>query len=149
MVSEYPLDFVLSHRKYLTFIIGGGIGLALSLIVTYAFTTILQLWHMFSYVFGLAAAIIFTFAFHRQVTFNNKSKARDRLIKFVAVTLVLAGLNWLLVLFFTEGLLVFYVYAIFGVTFGISIINYYSNKHWVLSSDYSKTFKINHSYSVS
>ena len=131
MVSEYALDLALSHRKYLTFIIGGGIGLALSLIVTYAFTTLFSLWHMASYVFGLAVSTIFTFSYHRKVTFNTQDRIKDRFLKFVVITIGLVTLNWLVVLAVTETTLMHYLVAIVAVTFGISIINYYSNKLWV------------------
>ena len=126
---------MLSHRRYVTFIIGGGIGLALNIGITFILTALFSIWHMASYLFALAFSTIFVFAYHRRITFNNPSRTRRRFAKFALLTLLLVALNWLLVLFLTEALLVYYIFAIIGVTFAISIINYYFNKLWVFRND--------------
>ena len=68
-------------------------------------------------------------------TFGHHHRDKQWFINFVMLTMVLAGLNWLLVLFATETLLAYYIYAIIGVTLVISVVNYYLNKIWVFKAD--------------
>ena len=130
-------------RRYATFITGGGIGLIINLAITAFLTEALGIWHMASYMVGLAANLVFNFAFHRGITFAKKDKTAHRFSLFVPLTLLIIGANWTLVYIFTEKVtlewLVFipilkryyYLLAITGITGIVSIANYILNRKLV------------------
>ncbi len=129
--------------KYFKFILGGGLGLGVNLAVTYALSEIIGVWFRIAYAIGLGVNVIFNFYYHRRVTFNRTDSAARRFYRFVPLTLAITATNYILVLIFTElvilnWLLVFefakplYKYGVIvGVTGVVSLINYYVNKRWV------------------
>ncbi len=128
-------------RKYIKFIIGGGLGLLANVIVTFMLTEFMGVPFRASYILGLAANIIFNFIFHMVVTFKTKEKASIRFVKFVPLTLSIAAANYLFVRIFTELIIISLIAGILGgyykyvvivlVTAAISVINYALNRYLV------------------
>ncbi|MBI2663999.1 GtrA family protein [Candidatus Woesearchaeota archaeon] len=127
-------------RKYLTFVIGGGIGVLLAAAITTTLTEILQLWYALSYALGLTAGTTFKFLYHRSITFNRLSRAGGRFAKYVFATIVMAMANWSLVYLITEtaaeilqqdASAAYYLPAMLGVTIFMSAANYLVSKHWI------------------
>jgi putative flippase GtrA len=128
--------------RYFRFTVGGGLGLIVNLFVTYFCTEVLRTDFKLSYAIGLSVNLIFNFYYHAFVTFK-KSGDKARLIKFIPLTLGITATNYILVLIFTELIILswvltpigvehYYRYAvIMGVAGFISIINYISNKLWI------------------
>jgi len=133
--------------KYAQFIFGGGLGLLANLAVTYVLADIIGLWFRASYAIGLAANVLFNFLYHRHITFGRKDKSMSRLYKFIPLTLAVTATNYILVLTFTELIILkwlmpvsflqqYYNYmAIVAVTGLVSVINYLANKLWVFRSE--------------
>ena len=127
--AEMIRKLIKEFRKYVIFIIGGGISLLINLGVTYAFTEYAGLWHMLSYTFALATEIIFLFVYHTYITF----KARGHFVKFAGVILFISALNWILVYFTSVILGIYYLIAIAGVALAVSVLNYMINRIWVFN----------------
>jgi putative flippase GtrA len=138
ILKEYPIYGTL--RKYLIFIAGGGTGLLIAEAITTLLTESFNMWYLISYTIGTAVSIIFTFIYHRYITFRKSTEIRKRFIKFVFVVTVIATLNVVLVYFFTEAAAAFlgieiskllYWSTIFIITLVLSTINFAINKLWV------------------
>lgn len=137
------MKYINELLKYTKFIIGGGLGLLVNLIATYLLTEIIGLHFRAAYAIGLAANVLFNFAYHRRITFERNDNPMARLYKFVPLTLVITATNYVLVMIFTELVILdwvvpislfhqYYRYiAIVGVTGIVSIANYATNKRWV------------------
>ncbi len=129
--------------KYVQFIFGGGLGLIINVAVTYLLAETLGMQFRVSYAIGLAANLLFNFFYHRYITFGKKDKSMARLYKFVPLTLAVTATNYVLVLTFTELIILkgimpaaimqsYYSYlVIVSVTGFVSVINYLANKMWV------------------
>ncbi|MAG15574.1 hypothetical protein CMO88_00780 [Candidatus Woesearchaeota archaeon] len=127
-------------KKYLIFIIGGGIGVFLTMLTTTLLTEVFKLWYGFSYAFGLGIGLTFKFLYHRKITFNKLSKWKLRLARFFSVFVVMVIVNWLLVYASTETLAnisqqevkaAHYLTTIVLVALLLSIINFIASKKWV------------------
>ena len=132
LLKPYPL--YRTARKYAVFVTGGGIDLLLSLLITTPLTEFLGIPYWISYFFGLVAAILFTFIYHRHVTFGMKSAWKSRFLKFGIVVTLIVIANYFLVLTATEILQFHYLISIFLVTLILSVINFGVNKIWVFKS---------------
>ena len=81
-------------KRYLVFIFGGGIGF----LILYGFHKFFRdsfgMNPLVSYAIGMVFAIIFTFIYHRMITFKMKTKAHERFIRFSLVVIVIAVSNW-------------------------------------------------------
>ncbi len=78
-------------RRYLVFVFGGGIGW---LIIIGMQALFLARWgEIFSYWVGLIFADIFTFVYHRLITFKIKSDWKMRFVKFSAIVIVISVAN--------------------------------------------------------
>ncbi len=115
--------------RYSVFVFGGMVGWII-LIGSEQLLLGLGIWRGAGYAVGLVLAIIFTFMYHRYVTFGVKSDLKERFLRFVPVQVVLAAANWLLFLAATEYLKVPVsdVVASFIITFILSLVNFASNK---------------------
>jgi putative flippase GtrA len=138
ILKAYPIYGTL--RRYFIFLVGGGTGLVIAEVVTTFLTEVFHYWYMFSYVIGTIFAILFTFIYHRYVTFRKFSDIKKRFIKFVAVVSIIAVTNLVLVYTLTEAWAnitgspvtkVYYWTTIFFVTLVLSTVNFAVNKLWV------------------
>lgn len=86
------------------------------------------LWHGVAYSIGLILAIIFTFWYHRQVTFDVKTAWKERFSKFVPIQIFIAVLNLVLYLIATQFFSFPKTPASFVVTFFLSFVNFAFNK---------------------
>lgn len=129
--------------KYFIFLIGGGLGLLVNLVITFFLTEFLHLWHMVSYIFGLAANIVVNFVYHKYITFKVKDKMQKRILKFIVVYFLVVIVSWALVYLFTEIIVFssfkyYYLIIIVLVTLVVSIVNYLLNKLWVFNEEIKK-----------
>ena len=129
-------------RRYIVFVFGGGLGLVLALLITTVLTEMLGVWYALSYGIGLALGTSFKFAFHRAMTFGNKTKWKKRFARYVAVIVAMNVVNWLLVfagseaaafVFQEEVKAVYYTSTILVVTASLSVVNYFLNRKLVFS----------------
>lgn len=121
------LDFKKDTYRYFTFIIGGSLSLVLNVGLTYGLTEYFKLWHMLSFTIALALEIIFLFGYHSLITFRQQGD----FFSFVAIILVVSGLNWLAVYLLSDVLHIYYVVSIIVAAGVISVLNYYLNKKMV------------------
>jgi len=130
-------------KRYLIFLMGGGIGFLLTILTTTMLTEVFSLWYALSYAFGLAVGTIFKFLYHRRITFNKPSKWKTRFLKFIMLVAIMTIVNWLLVYASSETLArifqgevktLHYLASIFFVSGLLSLVNFWFNKHWVFRS---------------
>ena len=127
--------------RYFVFVFGGGIGYIILISTTYLFTTYFALWRIYSYALGLALAMAFTFIYHRQITFNNKTLWKKRFAKFAITVTCLELANLSFFYFLTEVLpqryaaanifSVYYPVTSLFITILLSVINFTANRIWV------------------
>jgi len=139
-LNELPFSSLLRKiyfviKRYVIFIFGGFVGWLILISITTLIATIFQTRPYIGYSFGLTAAIIFTFSYHRYITFKQKTNWRSRFMKFAPLEMTLSALNWLLFYVVTESLGidfgVGYIIASFFITWFISIINFSLNRFWI------------------
>lgn len=118
-------------KKYVVFIIGGGLGAFINWTITVLLTELFGMWYMASYAIGQVVNIIFNFVYHRHITFKKTDNMKKRLLSFIVVSILLTILNMALVYLATESLKIFYLIPIIVVTILISIFNYILNKEVV------------------
>ncbi len=117
-------------RRYLIFVTGGLACWFMLIAIHSFFRDVYSLNPAISYAVGLAFAAIFTFAYHRFVTFRIKTKWKTRFIQFSVVVVLFSFCNWAL---FYLGRVVFdlpipdYVMSFF-ITGFISVINFGINR---------------------
>lgn len=118
-------------KRYIIFIIGGGIGALINLAITYIMTEFFGLWYVFGYVLGGAANIVFNFIYHRRITFSVMDKAQSRFLKFIAVNIIIGIGSVGFIYLLTERLKLWYIMSgIIAITC-MSMINFLINKLWV------------------
>ncbi len=120
--------------KYFTFIFGGLIGW-LILIGSEQFLLRFGVWRGIGYGVGLVLAVLFTFAYHRHVTFGMKSESRERFAKFAPLQVIIAAANWLLFVAATHYLHFSDVPASFVVTFFLSLVNFAANRLFIFHAE--------------
>ena len=113
--------------RYVKFIFGGGLSLIINLIITYALTEYLHLWHMLSFSIALVIEILFLFIYHSFVTFKKDAKVP----LFIIIILIISGMNWIAVYFLSVIVGIQYLIAITLSAGVISIINYLLNRNLV------------------
>jgi len=117
-------------KRYFIFIAGGFVGwLVLIGLHTY-FKNTYGINPMLSYGIGIIIADIFTFIYHRAVTFKIKTNWQMRFVQFTIVTLLLSFLNWSL---FSLGRVVLDLpvpdpLMSFVITGFISVVNFSINR---------------------
>ena len=139
-LDELPFSSILRKiyfaiKRYAIFIFGGFVGWLILISITTFITNAFQTRPYVGYLFGLTGAIIFTFSYHRYITFKQKTNWQSRFMKFAPLEISLSALNWLLFYIVTEsqgiGSGVGYITASFFITWFISIINFSLNRFWV------------------
>lgn len=123
----------LFSKKFIIFILGGGIGALLNLTTTWFLTDILRLWYLISYVFGGAVNTTFNFFYHQKITFEVKDTIKIRFLKFILVTLGVTLISLSLIYFLTDILHFHYLISGAIVIGGVSIFNFLANKKWVFN----------------
>lgn len=139
-------------RRYLIFVFGGGIGW--SIIIGMQALFIAKLGEIFSYWIGLLFADIFTFVYHRFITFKIKSDWKIRFVKFSVIVVAISIANGaifsfaaktfdlthfdvaipsaLLLGFFGSGLIVpGRILVSFVITLVLSVINFAINRIFI------------------
>jgi putative flippase GtrA len=119
IISEFKKDLF----KYVKFVFGGGLSLMLNLLVTYALTEFVHIWHMLSFGIALLVELLFLFGYHSRITFNKKGN----FLTFAAIILFISGLNWIFVYLLSEIFEVYYLVSIILVAVIISFLNYALN----------------------
>jgi putative flippase GtrA len=122
-------------KKYIVFIVGGGLGALLAMSVTYSLTEFFGFWYLSSYMIGGALNILFNFFYQRRITFGISDKIRIRLMKFFLVSIVVSLLIIQLIYIFTEVAGIWYIYSGVIAISIVSIINFSLNNFWVFSND--------------
>lgn len=115
--------------RYSVFVFGGLIGWVI-LIGSEQLLLRFGIWRGIGYAVGLVLAIIFTFVYHRYITFGVKSDTGERFLRFAPIQVVIAAANWLLFLAATEYLKipVSEIVASFFITFILSLVNFAASK---------------------
>jgi len=127
-----------SLKRLFVFLLGGGIGSLLCLIIVFVLTEQVGLKYMPSYGFGVSAAILFNFLFHRSITFGVRDRIRHRIIKFAATSLLIGAGIMALVYAFTEFLGFWYIFSGIAAITIMSLVNFWINKEWVFSTNKSE-----------
>lgn len=121
--------------RYSVFVFGGLLGW-LILVASDQFLLRFGFWRGFSYATGLVLAILFTFTYHRYITFAMKSEIGERFLKFAPLQVVIAAANWALFLA-TKGYLEIpdvssaSVVTSFVITFVLSLVNFAANRLFI------------------
>lgn len=131
--SKY--DFLFKNKQLFIFLIGGGIGAAINLSITYFLTEFFGILYLLSYLCGFFIGITFNFLFHRSITFKNKDKTSIRFAKSWSTSIFISIGTMALIYFFTDILLIWYILSgVISITI-MSILNYSINKFWVFSHE--------------
>ena len=121
--------------RYSVFVFGGLIGW-LILVASDQLLLRFGAWRGFSYGLGLVLAILFTFTYHRYITFAIKSELTERFLKFAPLQVVIAATNWALFLA-TKGYLEIpdvssaSIVASFLITFALSLVNFAASRIFI------------------
>ncbi len=115
--------------RYSVFVFGGLIGWVI-LIGSEQLLLRFGIWRGIGYALGLVLAIIFTFVYHRYITFGVKSDLKERFIKFAPLQVLIAAANWIMFLAMTDylKLRISDIVASFIVTFVLSLVNFAASK---------------------
>jgi putative flippase GtrA len=129
-----------SIKKYIIFMIGGGLGALINLAATYFLVEFLGCWYILAYCIGGALNVAFNFIFHRLVTFSVKDETFFRLTKFIfvniAISVCLLGLTY----WFTDILGLWYIFSGAMAIFIISLLNFAINSIWIFKEKNEKIF---------
>ena len=109
--------------RYFTFVLGGFIGWLILIVIEQVLLRT-GAWRGIGYALGIVFAIIFTFFYHRYVTFGVKSEWKQRFIKFAPIQIIISAANWVLFIAATEYLHFPDVAASFIITFFLSLVNF-------------------------
>ncbi|MBI2664068.1 GtrA family protein [Candidatus Woesearchaeota archaeon] len=90
--------------RYFVFISGGFIAWGLIALLYLFLNRFLGVGVAVSYAAGLVLADIFTFVYHRRITFNIRTNWKPRFIKFSVLVVALTFLNWAVFVFLVEVL---------------------------------------------
>ncbi len=93
----------------------------------------LGIWRGFGLGVGIVLAILFTFTYHRYVTFDQKGGWKEKFAKFAPLQAVIAAINWALSLLAIEALHFPDFQATFVITFVLSLFNFAASKMLVFS----------------
>lgn len=118
-------------KKYVIFMIGGGLGALVNLGIIYVFTDFLGFWYIFSCFLGAVANIIFNFAYHRRITFGVKDNMQNRFLRFAAINIAVGITSISFIYMLTEWLNIWYVISAAISAVSIGIVNFFINKNWV------------------
>ena len=124
-----------SLTRLFAFLLGGGLGSLLCLIIVFVLTEQAGLKYMPSYGFGVSAAILFNFLFHRSITFRVRDGTKRRMAKFAATSLLIGAGIMALVYTFTEFMGLWYIFSGIAAIAIMSLVNFWINKEWVFSVD--------------
>lgn len=115
--------------RYSVFVFGGLIGWFI-LIACEQLLLRFGIWRGIGYGLGLVLAIAFTFIYHRYVTFDEKSNARERFLRFAPLQALIAAANWVFFLAATDYLKIHAseILISFVITFILSIVNFVASK---------------------
>lgn len=80
---------------------------------------------------GLALAVLFTFTYHRYVTFGQKEGWKEKLMKFAPVQVLIAAVNGVLSFIAIEQMHFPSLQATFVITFALSLVNFAANRLFI------------------
>jgi len=130
-------------KKYLIFIAGGGIGALVNWFLSFALTSLLTMYYLFSFLIAQTVNIFVNFTWHRCVTFRDRGQSSSQFTRFFIMSICTVSLSIVLVFVIKEfvidhifELIVFgykinYLLAIVSVTFLVSVINFVVCKTWI------------------
>lgn len=126
--SVYSLGF-----RYSVFVFGGLIGY----VIYYGAQESLYLLGVpraIDLAIGLTLAVLFTFTYHRYVTFGQKEGWKEKFMKFAPIQVVIAAVNGVLSFIAIEQMHFPSLQATFIITFVLSLANFAANKLFIFSS---------------
>jgi len=118
--------------RYSVFAFGGLIGY----VIYYGAQRILfdlGIWRGIALAVGIILAILFTFTYHRHVTFDQKTGWKEKFVKFIPIQLVIGGLNWVISLVAIETFHFPDLPATFVITLVLSILNFAASRVFVFN----------------
>jgi putative flippase GtrA len=122
-------------KKYFIFIIGGGIGTLLYLLVVHFLVETEGLWYLWAYIVGSAVTITFNFLYHHKITFKVRKKSRGRFVKFASSSVVIGFVTIGLVYVLTDKLGVMYMLSGVVAVGIMSLINFLVNRFWIFQKE--------------
>jgi putative flippase GtrA len=122
-------------RKYIVYIIGGGIGSVVCLLLTYFLTEKIGFWYFYSYFVGLMTSTAFNFFYHRSVTFKIKDNIFHRLAKHFFLSVFIIFSYMALIYALTDIFRIWYILSGVITIVIMSVASFFASKRWV--------FKIN------
>lgn len=118
-------------RKFLFFILGGGVSFGLKLLFSKLFSNVLELNYYIAYSITLLIVIVYNFTFNMIVTFRVKGGIAGRFLRYVIFIGIFNGIDYLLVIFFTQNLGFHEELTIFFVTGFLMIVKFFTFNRWV------------------
>lgn len=128
---EYAILKNMNHARIVKFIISGAAAAVANLATLYVCTEFFGMWYLWSATVAFTAGIFVSFSLHKFWTFGNQSTstARRQFFSYFVWTLVMLGVNTLLVFMMVETLRVWYLGAQVISGCIIACANYLFYKH--------------------
>jgi putative flippase GtrA len=120
---------MLGKSMYIRFSLGGLLLFGFEYLLTFVLTEFVYINHRISYAFSLATGLYILFFYHKNVTFKLKKHTKTMMLRFFGVYILSYSANWLFVLLLTMEMN--YLIAIPIVTFMLSFVDFFANKHLV------------------
>jgi putative flippase GtrA len=134
-------------KKYLIFIVGGGIGALVNWFLSFVLTSLLAMYYLFSFLIAQIVNIVVNFTWHRYVTFRDRGHSLGQFTRFFTMSICTVSLSIGLVFVIKEfvidhifelivlGYKINYLLAIVSVTFLVSVINFVVCKTWIFRNN--------------
>lgn len=91
-------------KKFLFFVIGGGVAALTSLVLFYVFLNYFHIWYLLASITSFTISVFVGFYLQKYLTFNDlsKEKTKRQILIFFSISMINLGINVLLMLFFVE-----------------------------------------------
>jgi putative flippase GtrA len=120
-----------NQRKFLKFIIVGGLCACLNLISLYVLTTVLDLHYLISFIIVFLLGNFIGFCLNKYFTFKTKTKHfLKELWKYYSVMLTTFGINLMFMYIFVDILKIWYLLSSAIIIAVCTIYNFFMHKKW-------------------
>ena len=116
---------ILYLKKFLVYGLGGGITLAMKVILTFILVSVFLIDYKVSYIIILILILTFSFYYNFYLTFNNKKNKLSKFKRYSISTIFFYLLDYILVLLFTEVIGLYYIISIIGINIFLFIIKFF------------------------
>jgi len=119
-------------EQYARFILIGGIGAFINLLILFSLTEFLNIYYLFSEVIAFFIAITHNYLVNKLWTFKEKfqDKSFQKYLQYIIISLLGLGVNLTVLFMLTECLSIWYIIAEIFATGVSSLVNFLGNKYW-------------------